>query len=52
MEVILTAIDESILETLDAFVKYQQGFHGDTGIREYLYYRLMTNLGDGAYLDS
>ena len=44
---ILDAVDRSILETIEAFVRFRSGFHGDTGIRDYLYHRLMTNLPDG-----
>jgi hypothetical protein len=44
---ILQAIDRSILETIEAFVRFRPGFHGDTGIRDYLYHRLMTNLPNG-----
>jgi hypothetical protein len=32
---------------LCAFVRFGPGFHGDTGVRDYLYHRLMTNLPDG-----
>jgi len=48
--IIVQAVDRSVLETVEAFVRFRQGFHGDTGIRDYLYHRLMTNLpGCGTY---
>jgi|SRR5271157_1920694 len=45
--VIVRAVDRSIVETVEAFVRFRPGFHGDTGMRDYLYHRLMTNLPDG-----
>ena len=44
---IIQAVDRSILQTIEAFVRFRPGFHGDTGIRDYLYHRLMTNLPNG-----
>lgn len=46
-QVLLSAVDQSIIETIQTFVRYRPGFHGDTGIRDYLYYRLMSNLPSG-----
>lgn len=43
-EQFIQAVDGSIIETVEAFVRFRPGFHGDTGIRDYLYHRLMTNL--------
>ena len=43
---IIDAVDRSVVETIEAFVRFRPGFHGDTGIRDYLYHRLMTNLPD------
>jgi hypothetical protein len=45
--IIVQAVDVSIVETVEAFVCFRPGFHGDTGVRDYLYHRLMTNLPDG-----
>jgi hypothetical protein len=45
--IIIQAVDRSIIETVEAFVRFQPGFHGDTGMRDYLYHRLMTNLPHG-----
>ena len=45
--IIVQAVDRSVVETVEAFVRFRPGFHGDTGIRDYLYHRLMTNLPDG-----
>jgi hypothetical protein len=45
--IIVQAVDGSVVETVEAFVRFRPGFHGDTGMRDYLYYRLMTNLPDG-----
>jgi hypothetical protein len=45
--IILDAVDCSVVQTIEAFVRFRPGFHGDTGIRDYLYHRLMTNLPDG-----
>lgn len=45
--IIVQAVDRSVVETVEAFVRFRPGFHGDTGMRDYLYYRLMTNLPDG-----
>jgi hypothetical protein len=46
--IIIDAVDCSVIETIEAFVRFRPGFHGDTGVR--LYYRLMTNLpDDGSY---
>jgi hypothetical protein len=39
--------ESSIIETIEAFVRFRPGFHGDTGIRDYLYHRLMTGLPNG-----
>jgi len=48
--IIIDAVDCSVIETIEAYVRFRPGFHGDTGIRDYLYYRLMTNLpDDGRY---
>jgi hypothetical protein len=47
--VIMQAVDASIVETVEAFVRFRRGFHGDTGIRDYLYHRLMSNLDGGTY---
>jgi hypothetical protein len=48
--IIVQAVDGSVVETVEAFVRFRPGFHGDTGLRDYLYYRLMTNLpGGGTY---
>src|SRR5437879_7752239 len=46
-EVVIRIAEASIIETIEAFVRFRPGFHGDTGIRDYLYHRLMTNLPDG-----
>src|SRR6266516_3680344 len=47
---IVQAVDNSVVETVEAFVRFRPGFHGDTGVRDYLYHRLMTNLPDcGTY---
>lgn len=49
-EKILYAVDKSILETVDAFLRFRTGFHGDTGIRNFLYHRIMTNMpGEGRH---
>lgn len=45
--IIVQAVDISVVETVEAFVRFRPGFHGDTGMRDYLYHRLMTNLPDG-----
>jgi hypothetical protein len=45
--IIVEAVDRSVIETVEAFVRSRPGFHGDTGMRDYLYHRLMTNLPDG-----
>ena len=45
--IIVQAVDGSVVETVEAFVRFRPGFHGDTGIRDYLYHRLMTGLPDG-----
>jgi hypothetical protein len=37
----------SVVETVEAFIRFRPGFHGDTGVRDYLYHRLMTGLPDG-----
>jgi hypothetical protein len=48
--IIIKAVDRSVIETVEAFVLFSPGFHGDTGVRDYLYHRLMTNLPDeGTY---
>jgi hypothetical protein len=44
---IVDAADFSVIETVEAFVRFRAGFHGDTGMRDYLYHRLMTNLRYG-----
>ena len=44
---IVQAVDASVVETVEAFIRFRPGFHGDTGVRDYLYHRLMTNLPDG-----
>jgi hypothetical protein len=44
--IILDAVDRSVIETVDDFVRFRQGFHGDTGMREHLYCHLMQNLPD------
>ena len=44
---IVQAVDRSVVETVESFVRFRPGFHGDTGMRDYLYHRLMTNLPDG-----
>src|SRR5664279_3954806 len=46
-KVIVEAVDRSVVETIEAFMCFRAGFHGDTGIRDYLYHRLMTNLPGG-----
>jgi hypothetical protein len=45
--IIVQAVDRSVVETVEAFVRFRPGFHGDTGMRDYLYHRLMTNLPEG-----
>lgn len=45
--IIVEAVDRSVVETVEAFVRFRPGFHGDTGLRDYLYHRLMANLPDG-----
>jgi hypothetical protein len=45
-EEIVDAVDRSVIETIEAFIRFRPGFHGDTGIRDYLYHRLMMNLPD------
>jgi len=48
--IIVEAVDRSVIETVEAFIRFRPGFHGDTGMRDYLYHRLMTNLPDaGVY---
>jgi hypothetical protein len=48
---VIHAVDASVVETIDAFIRFRPGFHGDTGVRDYLYHRLMTNLpGSGVHL--
>jgi hypothetical protein len=48
--IIVQAVDASVVETVEAFVRFRPGFHGDTGMRDYLYHRLMTNIpGGGTY---
>lgn len=44
---ILEAVDLSILDTIEAFIRFRTGFHGDTGMRDYLYHQLMTRLPGG-----
>jgi hypothetical protein len=39
-------VDRSVIETDEDFVRFRQGFHGDTGMREHLYSHLMQNLPD------
>jgi hypothetical protein len=51
-EIILEAVDRSVVDSVEAFVRFRSGFHGDTGMRDYLYYRLMTNLPDGGTFES
>jgi hypothetical protein len=46
-EVVIRIAEASIIETIEAFVRFRPGFHGDTGIRDYLYHRLMTGLPNG-----
>ena len=46
-EMVVRVAEASIIETIEAFVRFRPGFHGDTGIRDYLYHRLMTWLPDG-----
>ncbi len=46
-EVMIRIAEASIIETIEAFVRFRPGFHGDTGIRDYLYHRLMTGLPNG-----
>jgi hypothetical protein len=46
-EMVVHVAEASIIETIEAFVRFRPGFHGDTGIRDYLYHRLMTGLPDG-----
>jgi len=46
-EMLVQVAEASIIETIEAFVRFRPGFHGDTGIRDYLYHRLMTRLPDG-----
>lgn len=45
--IIVESVDRSVIETVEAFVRFRPGFHGDTGMRDYLYHRLLTNLPDG-----
>lgn len=45
--IIIHAVDCSIIQKVEAFVRFRPGFHGDTGLRDYLYHRLMANLPDG-----
>jgi hypothetical protein len=48
--IIVQSVDRSVIETISAFVRCRSGFHGDRGIRDYLYHCLMTNLPDcGTY---
>jgi hypothetical protein len=48
--IIVQAVDSSVVQTVEAFVRFRPGFHGDTGMRDYLYHRLMTNFpDDGTY---
>jgi hypothetical protein len=46
-EMVVHVAEASIIETIEAFVRFRPGFHGDTGIRDYLYHRLMTGLPNG-----
>jgi hypothetical protein len=46
-EVMVRDAEASIIDTIEAFVRFRPGFHGDTGIREYLYHRLMARLPNG-----
>jgi hypothetical protein len=46
-EMVVQVAEASIIETVEAFVRFRPGFHGDTGIRDYLYHRLMTGLPGG-----
>ena len=46
-EMMVRVAEASIVETIEAFVRFRPGFHGDTGIRDYLYHRLMTGLPNG-----
>ena len=46
-EIIVQAVDCSVVEAVEAFICFRPGFHGDTGVRDYLYHRLMTNLPYG-----
>jgi hypothetical protein len=46
-EMVVRVAEASIIETIEAFVRFRPGFHGDTGIRDYLYHRLMTGLPNG-----
>lgn len=43
-EMVVHVAEASIIQTIEAFVRFRPGFHGDTGIRDYLYHRLMTGL--------
>jgi hypothetical protein len=49
-EMVVQIAETSIIETIEAFVRFRSGFHGDTGIRDYLYHRLMTRLPGGGTL--
>ena len=40
--------DAAIRDTVLAFFRHPYGFHGDTGIQNYLYHRLLTNAGERA----
>jgi hypothetical protein len=33
-EVVIRIAEASIIETIEAFVRFRPGFHGDTGIRD------------------
>jgi len=44
--------DKSVAETIEAFLKYPSGFHGDTGLQHYLYHRILSNASSRIYWTS
>jgi hypothetical protein len=44
----LQIANSAVRETVQAFFQHPYGFHGDTGIQNYLYHRLLTNAGTRA----
>ena len=41
-----TIISSALRDTVNEFIRNPHQFHGDTGIKNFLYHRLMTHGGD------